>query len=120
MGDDSRHIRQDRDFLKQDLVNEDFRTADLPALSTEFIEEMMRNLSLERQRTHRQLERINKEIELIQLKMDSLKIVGGDLGSSVERISELNESGFNLSQKLEKIDLKLKDIRHQRYDSSQF
>lgn len=114
MGDDSRRISQELSFENHEFIDEDFRTGDIPALPLPFIEEMMRGLSLERQKTNQQLERINKEIELIQLKMESLKIVGGDLGSSVERINELTESGFSLSQKLEKIDLKLKDIRHQR------
>jgi hypothetical protein len=118
MGDDSsRRLSQETSLQDQWPLSDSFRAGDLPAMKPQLIEDMMRRLSKERQKTHQQLERISKEIELLQLKMESLKIVGGDLDESVDRINQLTESGYNLTQKLEKIDSRLKEIRHKSQEN---
>ncbi len=95
----------------------DFQTQDLPAMTEEFFEEMTKHLSLERQKAHQQLEKMNKEIELLNAKMESLKLVGGDLEESHQRMNELTESGFALTGQLEKLDHKLKVIRQKHTEA---
>lgn len=98
------------------FLNE-LKSSDVPALTPEFFEEISKQLSSERQKAHQQLEKINKEIDLLNLKIESLKIVGGDSTESLQRLNELTEAGFQFSTRLEKMDMKLKEIRHQQQEA---
>jgi seryl-tRNA synthetase len=93
---------------------EDFKTSNLPALRLDEILNITKSLSDERKKINQKLERINKEIDLLSIKIESLKLVGGNDEETFERISELTNQGEKLSQELEKLDSNLKMVRDHR------
>ncbi len=99
------------DYLTGD---EDFKTSELPALRLEEIGTLTKSLSDERKKINQKFERIKKEIDLLVIKLDSLKLVGGDDSETLERITDLNNEGAELALQLEKLDSNLKLVRDQR------
>lgn len=91
-----------------------FQAASLPQFDQIEFVEITKRLSKERQKIHQQLEKINKEIDLISAKVESLRLVGGEESESLERISVLSDQGLFLETQLKKLDEKLKIIRNQK------
>lgn len=68
-------------------------------------------LSEKRKRLNQKLESIQKETDLNIAKLESLKLVGGDIESTENKINELSDLGQKISDDLEKIDEKIKILR---------
>lgn len=121
MGDDS------RSSLVQTLKNEwslfwdsltpaektedPFKTGRLKILSVDEVRAITKALSQDRRRLHQRLEKLHKEIDLAQAKLDSLRLVGGSPHDTVSRMNELNDQGAALSNELQKLDEKLRAAR---------
>lgn len=99
------------DYLTGD---EGFRTSQLPALKLDEIHTLTKSLSDARKKINQKLERIKKELDLLTIKLDSLKLVGGNDEETLERITDLTNQGGELVSELEKLDSNLKLVRDQR------
>lgn len=93
---------------------EDFKTSELPALKLEEILSLTKSLSDERKKINQKLERIKKEMDMLVIKLDSLKLVGGDESDTLARLAELSNEGEDLTLQLEKLDSNLRLVRDQR------
>ena len=93
---------------------EDFKTAELPALKLEEVLSLTKSLSDDRKKINQKFERIQKEMDMLLIKLDSLKLVGGDETDTMERLAELSNEGEELTLQLEKLDANLKLVRDQR------
>jgi len=86
-------------------------------LSREKIQALIKDLSNQRKLLHKQIEKLNKEIELSSTKVESLRLVGSEPEETLNRINELTDRGQELSLRLEKLDQKLKWARACERDS---
>lgn len=91
--------------------NDPFQTGKLETLSLDQIRELTKLMSGDRKRLNQRLESINKEIDLNTAKLDSLRLVGGDVQETVERLNQLSDLGQNMSVELAKLNDKLKMAR---------
>lgn len=82
-------------------------------LSLDQLKSIKKSLSDERKRLNQRLETLRKEIEINTAKLDSLKIVGGKIDETLQRLSELNDSGQQISEQLARVDHRLKLARTQ-------
>ncbi|MFN8790159.1 MAG: hypothetical protein ACK5Y2_01735 [Bdellovibrionales bacterium] len=80
-------------------------------LSRDKIQALIKDLSNQRKLLHKQIEKLNKEIELSSTKVESLRLVGSEPEETLNRINELTDRGQELSLQLEKLDRKLKWAR---------
>jgi len=74
----------------------------------ENLERVLRSLSEQRNDLNKKLETLKKEIELGQVKLESLKLVGSDTTHLEENLQAMTEQGFHFSTALVKLDEKLK------------
>lgn len=82
-------------------------------LTRDQIKTIKKSLSDERKRLNQRLESIRKEIDINQAKLESLKIVGGSQEDTLQRLSELNDTGQQISEQLARVDHRLKLARTQ-------
>ena len=83
----------------------------LKALTREQIAKLIKDLSSQRKQLHKQIESVNKEIELNSVKLESLKLVGSEPEDTITRINQLSDKGQELSSELQKLNQKLKWVR---------
>ncbi len=83
----------------------------LKALTREQISKLIKDLSAQRKQLHKQIESVNKEIELNSAKLESLKLVGSEPEETLTRINQLNDQGEALSSELQKLNQKLQWVR---------
>jgi len=88
-----------------------FETGKLEVLNLEQLREIIKALSQDRKRLNQKLESLNKELELNSVKLESLRLVGGEDEDTLKRIGELNDIGQVLSEQLSKLDEKIKWTR---------
>ena len=82
-------------------------------LSIEQLKSIKKSLSDERKTLNQRLETLQKEIDMNQAKLESLKIVGGSITEVQQRISELHDTGQQISEQLALVDHRLKLARSQ-------
>lgn len=82
-------------------------------LSLDQLKALKKSLSDERKKLNQRLETLRKEIDINTAKLDSLKIVGGQTEEILQRLSELNDSGQQISEQLARVDHRLKLARSQ-------
>lgn len=80
-------------------------------LDSDKLKSLTKSLSDTRRQCHQKLEKIKKEIDLHSAKSESLRLVGGDLSETLNKISELNEMGQKISTELFELDEQLKLVR---------
>ena len=83
----------------------------LKALTREQVAQIIKDLSAQRKQLHKQIESVNKEIELNNAKLESLRLVGSEPDDTIQRISHLSDRGQELSSELQKLNQKLKWAR---------
>lgn len=88
-----------------------FDTAKIEVLTLEQIKKITMSLSQDRKKLNQKIEEVNKEIDLNSEKIESLKLVGGDLEGTVEHINRLNDIGQQLTLQLDKLNNQLKFFR---------
>lgn len=88
-------------------------------LSPEQLRQVIRTLSNDRRRIHRRLEAINKEIEENTLRLQTLELVGGEKEDTLKEIERLSDLGLQISSELEKLNIRLKEIRRSERTSVQ-
>ncbi|MGZ3768210.1 MAG: hypothetical protein ACXVCP_05935 [Bdellovibrio sp.] len=88
-----------------------FETGKLEVLSLEKIREITRLLLEDRKKINQKIESITKEIDLNSSKLESLRLVGAEDKETLNRINELHDLGQNMSLALEKLDVKIREIR---------
>ena len=86
------------------------------ALTKEKLKELSRELSSQRKQLHKQIETLNKELEMNSAKLESLKLVGGETDDTMARINELTDKGQDLSLQLQKLNQKLQIVREHEKD----
>jgi hypothetical protein len=85
-------------------------------ITQEKLKEISKDLSSQRKQLHKQMETLNKELELNAAKLESLQLVGGETEETLARITELSDRGFEVSEKLEKLNQKLQIVREHEKD----
>jgi DNA-binding transcriptional MerR regulator len=80
------------------------------------LKELSRDLSQKRKQLHKQIETLNKEIEVNSVKLESLKLVGAETDETLSRINVLSDKGQELSQELQKLNQKLQFVREREKD----
>lgn len=92
---------------------EDFdgASAVLKQLTVDQVKEMAKQMSQSRKKLNQKIEAINKEIDLNTVKLETLRLVGAEDDSTLQRINELNDLGQKLSQELFALDEKIKLTR---------
>lgn len=93
-----------------------FETGKLDILSVDQLQEITRSLSQDRKRLNQKLESLNKELELNTAKLESLRLVGSEDNSTVQRINELSDIGQFLSEQLHKLDEKIRWTRSKQQE----
>lgn len=88
-----------------------FENGKLESLSYEQIKTITRALSSDRKLLNQRLEALNQELEENAAKVESLKLVGGDFEQPLQKINELSDEGQTLSDKLDKINQRLRLAR---------
>ena len=83
----------------------------LRVLSKEQVHQLIKDLSSQRKQLHKQIESVNKEIELNSVKLESLKLVGSESAETISRINQLSDTGQELGLELQKLNHKLKLAR---------
>lgn len=79
---------------------------------SEQITKLKKALSDKRKKINQKLESVQKETDLNLAKLESLKLVGGDIESVEVKINQLADLGQDLSDQLKKIDDKIKQLRN--------
>lgn len=87
-------------------------------LTREKLQALIKDLSTQKKQLHKQIEKINKELELNTTKLESLKLVGSEPEDTITRINELTDRGHELSLQLEKLDEKLKLVRNHEKEAA--
>lgn len=88
-----------------------FETGKLDVLNLDQLQEITKSLSQDRKRLNQKLESLNKELELNTVKLESLRLVGSEDNSTLQRINELSDIGQFLSEQLHKLDEKIRWTR---------
>lgn len=106
---------------EEPVVKDPFINGKLESLSLEQIKAITRALSSDRKKLNQRMESLHKELELNSVKLDSLKLVGGDFEDPLQRINELSDQGQKLSEQLAEISerLRLARIREDEIKKSQ-
>jgi len=103
----------------QSLVGDDeseaepdaFVSGRLEALSPDQVRELTRVLSQDRKKLNQKLESIQKEIDLNSVKLESLRLVGGNVEETVQRLNTLSDMGQSMSEELARLNEKIKLAR---------
>jgi hypothetical protein len=88
-----------------------FLTGKIEKLSLIQLKEITKALSMDRKILNQKLESINKELDLNNAKLESLKLVGSDYSDTEARIHELTNLGHQFSERLNLIDERIKKAR---------
>jgi len=114
VGDDEKDV----EVSKNGLLSEDkndfpdaFVTGKLQVLSIEQVKLITRALSQDRKKINQRIEQIHREIELNSERLESIKLVGGDVADTIDEINKLNDLGMKLSLQLEKVSQQLDRFR---------
>lgn len=99
--------------FQSDETSIEIAKKDPEELSLDQLKTLKKTLSDERKKLNQRLETLRKEIEINTAKLDSLKIVGGEIEETLQRLSELNDSGQQISEQLARVDHRLKLARSQ-------
>lgn len=86
-------------------------TDPLKALTHDQVMKLIKDLSSQRKQLHKQIESVNKEIELNSAKLESLKLVCSEPEETILRLNQLSDKGQELSSELQKLNQKLKWAR---------
>lgn len=83
----------------------------LKALTRDQITKVIKDLSTARKKLHKEIESVNKEIELNSEKLESLRLVGSEPEETIVRLNQLSDMGQELGSELQKLNQKLKWVR---------
>lgn len=83
----------------------------LESLTLDQIKKITKSLSHDRKVLNQRIEEVNKELDLNSEKIESLKLVGGELEETVEHINRLNDIGQQLTTQIDKLNNQLKFFR---------
>lgn len=109
VGDDQ-ESQQDQERRERSGLDP-FQTGKLEQFSLEKIKSVTRALSVDRNKLNQKLESLNKELDLNSVKLESLRLVGGEQEETLARIHQLTDLGQVVSQQLDMINEKLKLMR---------
>lgn len=82
-------------------------------LTLEQIRQLTKDLSEDRKLLNQKIEKLNKEIDLHAVKLDTLRLIGSQDEETLKRMLELTDLGQNLANALQKLDQKLRRARLQ-------
>jgi hypothetical protein len=93
-----------------------FETGKLEILNLDQLHDIIKALSQDRKRLNQKLESLKKELELNSVKLESIRLVGGQDDDTLKRIHELSDIGQVLSDQLNKLDEKIKWTRNRQQE----
>lgn len=85
--------------------------AEVSKLSKDGLTELVKKLSTYKKNMNHRIEDIQAEIDESTQRIESVLLVGGEIEDIQEEIENLKDEGFNLTEEIQKIDVKLKVIR---------
>lgn len=85
----------------------------LQALSLEQIQTMMKALSVDRKTLHQEMELLKEKLDEENNKLETVKLVQGDVQSVLQQIDQYHEIGQALNEALTKIDERIREARQQ-------
>jgi hypothetical protein len=88
-----------------------FMSGKVELLTLEQIKKITRTLSADRKKINQKIEEVNREIEASTEKLESLRLVGGDLNPTVDQINKLHDMGQQLSHQLDQLNARIKQFR---------
>lgn len=88
----------------------------LQALSLQQIREMMKALSQDRKALNQELEHIKEQLDEASSKLETVKLINGDVESNMNHIDQLHDIGQRLSEALQKIDERIREARSREQD----
>lgn len=83
----------------------------LRALTRDQVSKLIKDLSAQRKQLHKEIESVNKEIEVSTAKLESLTLVGSKPDDTLARLNQLSDMGQALSSELNTLNQKLKWVR---------
>ncbi len=83
----------------------------LRALTRDQVSKLIKDLSAQRKKLHKEIEGVNKEIEASTAKLESLTLVGSKQDDTLARLNQLSDVGQALSSELHTLNQKLKWVR---------
>lgn len=83
----------------------------LKALTRDQVAKLIKDLSAQRKQLHKQIESVNKEMELMSQKLESLEVLGAKSDDTILRLNQLSDNGQALSSELNTLNQKLKWVR---------
>jgi hypothetical protein len=101
---------------EEPAAKESFETEHVRSMNQDQISQLTKELSRSRQKLNRELEEINADLDLAFEKQENLKLVGSDTLELESEIQELHTLGEVISEKLAKIDERLKLVRSVEQD----
>ena len=88
-----------------------FQTGKISVLNSDQIKVITKALSSDRRKLNREIEALNKEIDLLVQKLSTLELVGGEKENTLKELEKLNDLGQQMSIQLEKLNSQLKQTR---------
>lgn len=111
LGDDAEHGEDSVENVNTEKSRDPFITGKIETLSLEQIKAITKALSSDRRKLNQRIEAVNKEVEANSLKLENLKLVGGETEETLNRLNELSDIGQNISEQLNRINDRLKIAR---------
>ena len=108
LGDDGMPETETHPESKDPFVN-----GKLEVLSLDQIKVVTKALSSDRKKLNQRMESLLKEIDENTTRLESLKLVGGDIEDTELKLNELSDMGQNISEQLHRINERLKLARGQ-------
>lgn len=111
------HSWEDGDSHGPDATPEQVQFQDkIQLLSQEQMNALTKALSQDRKRINQRIEKLNRELELSTLKLQSAKFVGIEFEKLEQSINELSDLGVALSLQLQNLDERLRIIREREQE----
>lgn len=101
----------DFDENQIEAISRNRESGKIETLTIEDVRNIMKNLSDSRKTINQKLEFVQKEIDLNQLKLESIRLVGGNDQDVLKRISDLTTQGVDLATELDGLNRKIEMAR---------
>jgi hypothetical protein len=95
----------------ESTTKDPFETGKIEVLSLDKIKEITKALSKDRRTLNQKIESLNKQLEEKSSQLENVRLVGGTEEEIIQEMNMLSDQGSILSQKLSKINERLKVAR---------
>lgn len=96
-------------------IEEDFENPKpIKVMTTDELKKLSRSLSQSRKTIHQKLEELQKSVKLYEEKLESARLVNGDISEIEDQLNQYIDAGQDLVQSLQKIDERIKVLQQQK------